>query len=87
MNNITNKMPPPTKARALDNFEVLTEMTRDIGANGALGRAYLHWGHLLKERGQVDRAGQCYIEAAKFFEQCEADGYLKQANEAMGSVL
>ena len=78
---------PFTGARALDNFEVLTEMTRDIGANGALGRAYLHWGHLLKERGQVDRAGQCYIEAAKFFEQCEADGYLKQANEAMGSVL
>ena len=52
---------PFTGVRALDNFEVLTEMTRDIGANGALGRAYLHWGHLLKERGQVDRAGQCYI--------------------------
>ena len=77
---------PFTGEKASYNFQALTEMTRDIGANGALGRAYLQWGHLLKEKGQVDRAGQCYTEAARFFKQCDAVDYLRQAKEALSTV-
>jgi class 3 adenylate cyclase/tetratricopeptide (TPR) repeat protein len=77
---------PFTGEKASYNFQALTEMTRDIGATGALGRAYLQWGHLLEGKGQIDRAGECYTEAARFFEECDAVDYLRQAKEALNTV-
>jgi len=62
------------------------EVSKEIGANGTLGTAYLDLGLLHKAKGRTDQARECLSEAIQFFEQGKAETYLKQAREALASI-
>ena len=68
------------------HFNKAIEVSKNIGAKGYLGRAYLGLGFLHKAKGRIQQAGECFSEALKAFEHCEADFYLKQAKEALESL-
>jgi len=63
------------------------KIATEIGAKGILGQAYLDLGLLHKARGSTDKARQCISKAIQFFEQCEAELYLKKAREALASSV
>jgi hypothetical protein len=58
-----------------------------IGAKGIEGKAYLDLGRLHKVKGRSEDAQDCFSKAVRIFEECEAETYLKQANEALESLL
>jgi tetratricopeptide (TPR) repeat protein len=68
------------------HFNKAIEVSNNIGAKGYFGQAHLGLGFLHKAKGRIDQAGECFSEALQAFEQCEADVYLKQANEALESL-
>ena len=59
------------------------EVARQIGAIGILGKASLGLGLLYKSKGKTDEAKKHFSEAIDAFEKCGAEGYLKQAKEAL----
>ena len=59
---------------------------KEIGAKSILGQAYLDLGLLHKIKNRTDQARKCTSEAIEFFEQCEADVFLKQAKEALENL-
>ena len=61
------------------------EVARQIGAIGILGQASLGLGQLYKRRGKKDEAKKYFPEAIEAFERCGAEGYLKQAREALAT--
>jgi hypothetical protein len=61
------------------------EVASQIGAIGILGQASLGLGVLYKARGKTDVAGKYISEAIEAFEKCGAEGYLKQAREALAA--
>jgi tetratricopeptide (TPR) repeat protein len=72
--------------KAEEHFNRAIEILREIGANGRLGMAYLDLGMLYKGRKRTDRARECISEAIHIFEECKAEVYLIQANEALDSL-
>jgi hypothetical protein len=48
---------------------------------GFLGQVYLSLGLLYKATKRSDQARQYILKAVDIFEKCEAEGWLKQANE------
>ena len=61
------------------------EVAKQIGAIAILGQAYLGLGLLNKTRGKTDVAGKYISDAIEAFEKCGAEGYLKQAREALAT--
>ena len=61
------------------------EVARQIGAIGILGEASLGLGLLYKTKGKTDEAKKHFSEAIEAFEKCGAEGYLKQAREALAT--
>ncbi|MEE9610665.1 MAG: adenylate/guanylate cyclase domain-containing protein, partial [Desulfatiglandales bacterium] len=72
--------------KAEEHFNKAIEVAREVGAKGILGSAYLGLGLLHKGRKRSDQARQCLREAIKIFEECEAEVYLAQAEEALASL-
>ncbi len=77
---------PFASKRAEYHFNNAIETAREIGATGVLCQAYLDLGLLHKAKKRKDQARECITKAIELFEQCEADVYLKQANEALESL-
>ena len=77
---------PFARKKAEDHFNKSIEVAKEIGAKGVLGQAYLGLGILYKAKKRKDRARECFSEAIRIFEQCEAEIFLKQAKEAMVSL-
>jgi class 3 adenylate cyclase/tetratricopeptide (TPR) repeat protein len=71
---------------AEEHFNKAIELFKDIGMKGQLGIACLGLGHLYKATKKTDQASQCISEAINLFQECKADGWLKQANEALASL-
>jgi tetratricopeptide (TPR) repeat protein len=63
------------------------ETAKEIGAKLILGQAYHDLGLLHKAKKRSDPARECISEAIKIFEQCKVKEHLKQANEALESLL
>jgi len=63
------------------------EIAKEKGVEGFLAQAYFDLGLLHKAKKRTNKAKQCISEAIKIFEQCEADVWLKQANEALDSLV
>ena len=61
-------------------------MAKEIGVKGLLGQAYMDLGLLHKAKKRTAQARECISKAIKVFEECEAEVYLKQANEALESL-
>jgi len=68
------------------HFKKAIEVAKHIGAKGYLGQAYLGLGFLWKTKGRIEQARECFSEAVRVFELCEAEVYLKQAQEALSSL-
>jgi len=77
---------PFADKKADAHFNKAIEIAKEIGARSISGPAYLDWGLLHKAKKRKDQARKCISKAIELFEQCEADVYLKQANEALESL-
>jgi class 3 adenylate cyclase/tetratricopeptide (TPR) repeat protein len=77
---------PFASKKAEEHFSRAIEIAKEIGAKGTIGMAYLDLGLLHKMKGKTDQARKCLSEAAQIFEQTEAEGFLKQAKEALASL-
>jgi tetratricopeptide (TPR) repeat protein len=69
--------------KAEEYLKKSVEVATQIGAFGLQGQASLGLGLLYKARGKTDVAGKYISEAIEAFEKCGAEGYLKQAREAL----
>jgi tetratricopeptide (TPR) repeat protein len=83
---LVKSVPFATK-KAEEHFNKAMELFREIGMKGFLGQAYLSLGLLYKATKKTDQARQCLLEAINLFQECEAGGWLKQANEALDSLV
>jgi class 3 adenylate cyclase/tetratricopeptide (TPR) repeat protein len=77
---------PFASKKAEDHFKKSIEVSKEIGAKGVLGNAYFNLGLLYKVRGKKDQARESISKAVQFFEQCEAEEYVKQAKGALESL-
>ena len=78
---------PFAAKNAEEHFNKAIELFQEIGMKGFLGRAYLGKGLLYKAIKKTDQARQCILNSIKIFEECSAEAYLKQANEALDSMV
>jgi tetratricopeptide (TPR) repeat protein len=74
---------PFASKKAEEHFNRAIGVAKEIGAKGMLGTAYLDLGLLHKSKKRIEEAKRCISEAIQIFEQREADGFLKQAKEAL----
>jgi len=77
---------PFADKKAESHFNKAIEVAKEIGAKSLLGPLYLDLGLLHKAKKRTDKARECLSEAIQIFEQCEAEVYLKQAKEVLGSL-
>jgi tetratricopeptide (TPR) repeat protein len=82
---LVKNVPFATK-KAEKHFNKAIELLKEIGAKGYLGQVYLSQGLLYKANKRTDEARQSILEAINLFQECEAGGWLKQANEALDSL-
>ena len=69
---------------AQKHLEEVIRVSLSIGSNA--GRAYLDLGLLHKAKKRKDKARECLMEAARLFEESEADAFLEQARKALRSL-
>jgi class 3 adenylate cyclase/tetratricopeptide (TPR) repeat protein len=74
---------PFADKKAGAHFNTAIGIAKELGAKSISGPAYLDWGLLHKAKKRKDQARKCISKAIELFEECEADVYLKQANEAL----
>ena len=77
---------PFAAKKAESHFQKAIELAQEIGAKGVLGQVSLELGLLHKIKGRTDEARKCISDAVRLFEECEADGFLKQAREELASL-
>jgi tetratricopeptide (TPR) repeat protein len=80
------KNAPFAAKKAEEHIKNSINIAKEIGAIGVLGQAYLSLGRLHNLKKRTDPAKECISKAIEFFEQCEAEVYLKQANEVFESL-
>ena len=78
---------PSAARRAEDHIKKAIAVAKEIGAKGIEGQAYLAFGHLHQAKGRSEHARDCFSKAARIFEECEFEVYLKQAKKALESLL
>jgi class 3 adenylate cyclase/tetratricopeptide (TPR) repeat protein len=77
---------PFAAKKAEEHFTKAIKLLKEIGAKGILGSAFLDLGMFYIARKKNQQARECISEAVKIFEETEAQGYLKQAKEALESL-
>jgi len=77
---------PKLDRNANMRFKTVVRLADEIGARGARGQAFLHWGLLHQAKGRLGEARHCLSEAVKILTQCDADAYVKQAQDALDSL-
>jgi tetratricopeptide (TPR) repeat protein len=77
---------PFASKKAEEHLNKAIEVSKEIGAKGILGQAYLRLGRLHKATKRRDHALDCISRASQLFEECEAEGPLNQAKEALASL-
>jgi len=77
---------PSAFKKATQHFNKALEVADEIGAKGIQGQALLDLGHLHKVKGRTDKARDYFSRAVKIFEKCEAQAFLRQANEALANL-
>jgi tetratricopeptide (TPR) repeat protein len=78
---------PYATRKAEEHFKKAIELFKEIGMKSFLGQAYLSRGLMYKASKRNDEARQFILEAINLFKECEAEGFLKQANEALESLV
>jgi class 3 adenylate cyclase/tetratricopeptide (TPR) repeat protein len=77
---------PFASKKAEGHFKKVIAVAEEMGAKTIMGAACLDLGLLYNAMKRKGEANKFISEAVKLFEQCEADGYLKQATDALGSL-
>jgi class 3 adenylate cyclase/tetratricopeptide (TPR) repeat protein len=77
---------PFASKKAEEHFNRAIEVAKEIGAKGTMGMAYLDLGLLYRMKGKTEQARKYISEAIQIFERTEAEGFLKQAKEALASL-
>ena len=78
---------PSAREKAEYHLNKAIETAKEVGAKLILGQAYHDLGLLHKAKKRNEKAEECISKAIQIFEQCKAKEYLKQANEALESLL
>jgi tetratricopeptide (TPR) repeat protein len=78
---------PSAGKKAEEHFNKAIELFQEIGVNGFLGQAYLSLGLLYKASKKTDKARQCILKAIKVFQECHSEVNIKQAKEALDSIV
>ena len=81
------KTVPFASKKAEEHFHKAFELFNDMGAQGFLGIVYLSQSQLFKATKRTDRARQCILEAMNTFQECQAKGWLKKAQETLDSLV
>jgi tetratricopeptide (TPR) repeat protein len=79
------KLVPGAAGKAEERFNKAIELSTEIRARSLLGQAHLGLGRLHKAKGRTEKARENISRAIEIFEEIEADGFLKQAKEALAS--
>jgi tetratricopeptide (TPR) repeat protein len=77
---------PFASRKAEAHFNKAIELMHEIGAKGHFGTVYLGLAKFYIATKRTEQAKQALLEAIKTFEECEAELYLKQANELLASL-
>jgi tetratricopeptide (TPR) repeat protein len=77
---------PFATQKAEEHFKKAIELFDEIGVKSHLGQVYLSQGLLYKATKRTDQARQSILEAINLFQECGAEGWIKQANEALDSL-
>jgi hypothetical protein len=77
---------PYAAKKAEAHFNKAIGLMKEIGAKGLLGPVYLGLAKFYNATKRTGQARQALLEAIKAFEECEAETYLKQANELLASL-
>jgi class 3 adenylate cyclase/tetratricopeptide (TPR) repeat protein len=72
--------------KAEEHFNKAMEVSREIGAKGVLGQAYLSLGLLQKGMEKADQAREFLTNAIDIFEELDVELFIKQAKEALASI-
>jgi tetratricopeptide (TPR) repeat protein len=73
--------------KAEEHLAKAIQTSREIGAKSLLGQASLDMGRLHQAKGRTGEARKYMSEAVRFFEECEADVFLKQARDALAALV
>ena len=73
-------------AKAVEHFNKAIEVSKEIGAKGLLGQAYLSLGLLKKGMEQPDQARESLSKAINIFEELNAELLMNQAREVLASL-
>lgn len=77
---------PSAVKKAAEHFNNAINVAKEIGAKGIEGQAYLDLGRLHQAKGRSEQARDCFSKAARIFEECEAEIFLKQAKESLQTL-
>ena len=72
--------------RAVVYFQSSIESARQIGAKGTLAQAYRNWGNFFKDKGDIDKARDCFSESVAYFRQCGSDALSKQVETEQSAL-
>jgi class 3 adenylate cyclase len=62
------------------------ESARQIGAKGTLAQAYRNCGNFFKDKGDIDKARDCFTESVAYFRQCGSDALSKQVETKQSAL-
>jgi class 3 adenylate cyclase/tetratricopeptide (TPR) repeat protein len=77
---------PVVNRKIEQHFSKAIELAEEVGAKGILGQAYLDFGIYHQTKMRTDQARECINRAIALFDECKADGFLKQAREVMAAL-
>jgi tetratricopeptide (TPR) repeat protein len=77
---------PVVHRKIEQHFSKAIELAEAVKARGILGQAYLDFGIYHQTKKRTDQARECINRAIALFDECKADGYLKQAEKALESL-
>lgn len=72
--------------RATSYFERSIASARQIGAKGTLAQAYRNWGNYYRDKGEIDKAKECFSEAVGYLRLCGSDILLQQVETEQGAL-
>ncbi len=77
---------PVVNRKVEQHFTNAIELAQEVNARGILAQAYLDFGIYHRTKKRPDKARECITRAIALFDECKAEGYLKQAEEVLGSL-
>lgn len=77
---------PFADGKAQKHLGEAIRLSKEIGARLQLGQAYLSLGLLHRAKKRKEKAKECLTEAVQLLTECEADGPLREAQDALKSL-